>query len=203
MEFVLDEVTVEQRPPTPRDIWNHVVTVPIKVIDHGVLLTNWGPAFAHTEDASGNYDPVLQNHRSLDPRYVWKLDMDFEPQSNFAAENMATVNLPRAGSKISTEVMGQPVTISSDGTWIGADMPTNRLDLALKFVGAADAQGNEMLNPSGSWNQYRFTEGNFMVRRDGVMSMVAVRPAKLTFAVVPNIHTTFYVQPRLMVEKAK
>ena len=203
MEFVLDEVTVEQRPPTPRDIWNHVVTVPIKVIDHGVLLTNWGPAFAHTEDASGNYDPVLQNHRSLDPRYVWKLDMDFEPQSNFATENMATVNLPRAGSKISTEVMGQPVTISWDGTWIGADMPTNRPDLALKFVGAADTQGNEMLNPSGGWNQHRFTEGNFMVRRDGVMSMVAVRPAKLTFAVVPNIHTTFYVQPRLIAEKAK
>ncbi len=203
MEFVLDEVTVETRPFTPRDIWNHVVTVPTKVFDHGVLLTNWGAVFDQMADASGNWNPILQRHRSLDPRYVWKLDMDFEPQSNFTAENMATVNLPRAGSKISTEVMGQPVTISWDGTWIGADMPTNRPDLALKFVGAADTQGNEMLNPSGSWNQYRFTEGDFMVQRDGVMSMVDVRPTKLTFAVVPNIHATFYVQPRLVVEKAK
>ena len=42
-----------------------------------------------------------------------------------------------------------------------------------------------------------------MVRRDGVMSIVDVRPTKVTFAVVPNIHTTFYVQPRLVVEKVK
>ncbi len=203
VDFVLGEVTVETRPFSPRDIWNHVVTVPTKVFDHGVLLTNWGAVFDQMADASGNWNPILQRHRSLDPRYVWKLDMDFEPQSNFTPENMATVSLPRAGSKISTEVMGQPVTISWDGTWIGADMPTNRPDLALKFVGAADAQGNEMLNPSGGGNQHRFTEGNFMVRRDGVMSMVDVRPTKLTFAVVPNIHTTFYVQPRLVAEKAK
>ena len=203
MKFVLDEVTVETRPFSPRDIWNHVVTVPTKVFDHGVLLTNWGAVYNQMADASGNWNPILQRHRSLDPRYVWKLDMDFEPQSNFKAENMVTVNLPRAGSKISTEVMGQPVTISWDGTWIGTDMPTNQPDLALKFIGAADTQGNEMPNPSGSWNQDRFTEGNFMVQRDGVMSMGDVRPTKLTFAVVPNIHTTFYVQPRLVIEKAK
>jgi RNA polymerase sigma factor (sigma-70 family) len=203
MEFVLDEVTVETRPFSPRDIWNHVVTVPTKVFDHGVLLTNWGAVYDQMADASGNWNPILQRHRSLDPGYVWKLEMDFEPQSNFTAENMATVNLPRAGSKISTEVMGQPVTISWDGTWIDADMPTNRPDLALKFVGAADAQGNEMLNPSGGGSQYRFREGDFLVQRDGMMSMVDVRPTKLTFAVVPNIHTTFYVQPRLVVEKAK
>jgi len=202
MEFVLDEVTVETRPFSPRDIWNHVVTVTTKVFDHGVLLTNWGAVYDHMADASGNWNPILQRHRSLDPRYVWKLDMNFEPQSNFTAENTATVNLPRAGSKISTEVMGEPVTISWDGTWMDADMPTNRPDLALIFVGAADAQSNEMLNPSGSWSQYRFRKGNFMVRRDGGMSM-DVRPTKLTFAVVPNIHTTFYVQPRLVLEKAK
>ena len=203
MEFVLDEVTVETRPFSPRDIWNHVVTVPTRVFNHGVLLTNWGAVYDQMADASGNWDPILQRHRSLDPGYVWKLDMDFEPQSNFTAENMATANLPRAGSKISTEVMGQPVTIFWDGTWIDADMPTNRPDLALKFVGAADAQGNEMLNPSGGGSQYRFREGDFMVRQDGVMSMVDVRPTKLTFAVVPNIHTTFYVQPLLVLEKVK
>ena len=203
VDFVLGEVTVETRPFSPRDIWNHVVTVPTKIFDHGVLLTNWSAVYDKMADASGNWNSILQRHRSLDPRYVWKLEMDFEPQSNFAAENMATVSLPRAGRKISTEVMGQPVTISWDGTWIDADMPTNRPDLALKFVSATDAQGNEMLNPAGSWNQYRFREGDFEVRRDGVISIGDARPTKLAFAVVPNIHTTFYVQPRLVVEKAK
>jgi RNA polymerase sigma factor (sigma-70 family) len=201
MEFVLDEVTVETRPYTPRDIWNHVVTVPTRVFDHDVLLTNWGPVFVHAEDASGNYSPVLPKHRSLDPGYVWKMEMDFEPQSDFAPKSTAAVNLPRPRSKITTEVMGQPVTISWDGTWIDADMPTNRPDLALKFVGAEDAQGNEMLKPVGSWDQYRFREGDFIVRREGILTTVDVRPTKVTFAVVPNVHTTFFTQARLATEK--
>ena len=203
MNFVLKEVILKTNLADPRDIWNHKTSIPTEVWANGVQLTNWAPVYIAAADASGNHVSYFQTHRSLDPRYMWKLDMDFEPQSNFTAENMATVNLPRAGSKISTEVMGQPVTITWDGTWIDADMPTNRPDLALKFVSATDAQGNEMLNPSASWSQYRFREGDFMVRQDGVMSMVDVRPTKLTFAVVPNIHTTFYVQPRLAVEKAK
>jgi RNA polymerase sigma factor (sigma-70 family) len=203
MEFVLDEVMVETRPFSPRDIWNHVVTLPMKVYEHDVLLTNWGAVYGQMADASGNWSPNLQRHRSLDPGFVWKLEMDFEPQSNFTAENVATVNLPRPRSKITTEVMGQPVTISWDGTWIDADMPTNRPDLALKFVGAADAQGNEMLKPAGSWDQYRFREGDFIVRREGILTTVDVRPAKVTLAVVPNIHTTFYIQPRLVAENVK
>ena len=202
MEFVLDEVTVETRPFSPRDIWNHVVTVPTKVFDHGVLLTNWGAVYDQMVDASGNWNPILQRHRSLDPRYVWKLDMDFEPQSDFTPVNMATVNLPRAGSKIATEVMGQPVTISWDGTWIDASMPTNRPDLALKFVSATDAQGENMHDAASSWSQFRFRKGDFMAEREGVLTM-GVNPTKVTFAIVPNIHTTFYVQPRLVLEKAK
>lgn len=203
MSFVLGEVTVEQRPFSSRDIWNHMVTVPVKVFDHGVLLTNWGPVYCHTEDASGNYDPVLQRWRSLDPRYVWKMDMNFEPTSNFAPENMATVNLPQTGSKTTTEVMGQPVTISFDGTWIDANMPTNEPGLALKFVGATDARDEQLEMPAGGWNQYTFHEGDFMARRGGRLTMVDVRPTTVTFAVVPNVHTIFYVQPRLLAESVK
>ena len=203
MNFVLKEVILKTNLTDPRDIWNHKTSIPTEVWANGVQLTNWAPVYIAAADVSGNHVSYFQTHRSLDPRYVWKMEMDFEPQSDFKAENMATVSLPRPRSKITAEVMGQPVTISWDGTWIRADMPTNRPDLALKFVSATDAQGNEMLNPSGNWNQHGFQEGNFMVRRDGVMSMVDVRPTKLTFAVVPNIHTTFYVQPRLVVEKAK
>ncbi|HTV62279.1 MAG TPA: sigma-70 family RNA polymerase sigma factor, partial [Verrucomicrobiae bacterium] len=166
MDIVLGNVTVEQRPFSPHDIWNHVVTMPVKVFDHGVLLTNWGATYVHMEDASGNWNTIFQSHRSLDPRYVWKLDMDCEPESNFAPENLATVNLPRRGNTITKEIMGQPVTIAFDGTWIDANLSTNRSDLGLKFVGATDAQGNDLVMPAGSWDQYEFREGDFVIRRE-------------------------------------
>ena len=202
MNFVLGEVTVEMRPQTPRDIWNHVVTVPTEVFDGGVLLTNWGAMYIHMEDASGNWNPILQSQRSLDPRFVWKLDMDFQPASGFADENLATVQLP-TGRKTSmtTNVMGAPVTISWDGYWIDASIPTNQPNLALKFVSANDDEG-EMQDASGSWGQYRFRKGSFMARRGNVMTM-DVKPTKVTIAVVPNVHTTFYTQPKLAVEKVK
>jgi len=200
MNFVLGEVTVELRPYTPRDIWNHVVTVPTAVFDGGVLLTNWGAMYVHMEDASGNWNPVLQSHRSLDPRFVWKLDLDFEPASGIADENLATVQLP-TGRKTSvtsmtTNVMGAPVTISWDGNWIDARIPTNHPNLALKFVSASDDQG-EMEDAGGSWNQYQFRKGSFMARRGNILTS-AVTPTKVTIAVVPNVHTTFYIQPRLI-----
>ena len=203
MDLVLGEVTVETRPFSPSDIWNHHVTFPTEVFDHGVLLTNWGAAYGQIEDASGNFDPGLQTHRSLDPRYVWKFDMDFEPVSDFPAEDLATVDLPRRGGHITTEVMNVPVTISwVNGTMIDASMPTNRPDLALVFVSAADEQGNVGSMPSGSWNKYSFWKGNFEVQKGGVWTM-DFQPTKVTFAVVPNVHTTFYIQPRLVTETAK
>ncbi len=203
MDFVLNEVTLKTNPADPIDIWNHKTTIPAQVWTNGVQLTNWAPVYIAAADASGNHVSYFQTHRSLDPRYVWKMDMDFEPDSNFAPESVATVNLPRAGNKTTTEVMGQTVTISFDGTWIDADMPANRSDLALKFVSATDAQDEKMANPAGSWSQYRFREGDFMVQRGGGWNMGNVRPTKVTFAVIPNIHTTFYVQPRLVAENAK
>jgi len=202
MDFVLNEVTLKTNLADPRDIWNHKTSIPTEVWANGVQLTNWAPVYIAAADESGNHVSYFQTHRSLDPRYTWKLDMDFEPQSDFAAENMATVNLPRAGSKTSKEVMGQLVTISWDGTWIDADMPTNRPDLALKFVSATDAQGENMHDAASSWSQFRFRKGDFMAEREGVLTM-GVNPTKVTVAVVPNIYTTFYVQPRLVVEKAK
>jgi RNA polymerase sigma factor (sigma-70 family) len=200
MNFVLGQVTVETRPYSPRDIWNHVVTVPTEVFDGGVLLTNWGAMYVHMEDASGNWNPIFQPPRSLDPRYVWKLDMDFEPASGFADENLATIQLP-TGRKTSvatmtTNVMGVPVKISWDGNMIDARIPTNQTNFALKFVSASDNEG-EMQDASGSWNQYQFRKGFFMARRGNVMTM-NVTPTKVTIAVVPNVHTTFYAQPRLI-----
>jgi len=160
LDFVVGEVTVKTIPYLPRDIWNHVVTAPTEVRSNGVVLTNWSAAYVRVEDASGNWD-LLASHRSLDPKYVWKLEADFEPESDFSNENLATVRLP-GPSTIITNVMNVPVTISWDGYWLDASIPTNQPSLALRFVNAAEDGGQNAWNPSGSWGQYHFRKGSFM-----------------------------------------
>jgi hypothetical protein len=191
---------VQTVPYLTNDIWNHVVTTPLEVRSNGRVLTNWAAAYGyvHAQDASGNWD-WLAPHRSLDPRYVWKLEADFEPQSNFANENLATVLLPKSLSSITTNIMNVPVTVSWDGYWIDASMPTNRPDLGLKFVTAANDEGDTVADASGSWNQFRFRKGSFMVRKGNVLTM-RFTPTKVTMAVVPNVHATFYTQPKFVGE---
>jgi RNA polymerase sigma factor (sigma-70 family) len=198
-ELVLGEVTVQVVSNYSNDIWNHVVTVPTEVRVGGVVMTNWGCLFGTWEDASGNWGSVWQHHRSLDPRFVWKLEMDFEPVSNLKSENLATVDLPEPGLTITTNVMDVPVTISWDGQnkYIDASIPTNRPEFALRFVGASDEQGDNITSGGGSWDQFGFHEGGVKIVTNGYAKM-DVQPTKCTLAVVPNMHTTFYAQPRLV-----
>ena len=104
LDLVLRDITVETIPYMPHDIWNHVVSTPFEVRSNGVLLTNWSAAYVQAEDASGNWD-ALVTHRSLDPRYVWKLEADFEPVSDFAEEELATIGLRKPSSTITTNLM--------------------------------------------------------------------------------------------------
>jgi hypothetical protein len=202
LDLVLGKVTVKQTPYKTNDIWNNIVTASMEVRSNGLVLTNWsaGYGYVRAEDASGNWD-TLASHRSLDPSYVWKLEADFEPGSDFAPENLATVALPAGPSTVTTNVMNVPVTISWDGHWVDASMPTNQPNLALRFVTAADDDGATGENPSGSWNQFRFRKGSFMVRKGNVLR-TDFKPTRLTVAVVPNAHATFYTQPQLEIEAA-
>jgi hypothetical protein len=170
-----------------------------RVLVDGVVLTNWSSPFTGVEDASGNWNWNFQSHRSLDPRYVWKLEMNFEPESDFGETNLAVVNLPAKGPFTkNVDIMGVPVTVSLKNGWIDASMPTNRTDLALKFVCVADADGKQGWDSSGSWNQHYFHKGYFMERLPNGHVSQDFTPASLTLAVVPNVHTTFYVQPKLV-----
>ena len=201
LDLVLRDVSVETIPYKAHDIWNHVVSTPFEVRSNGVLLTNWSAAHVQAEDASGNWDP-LATHRSLDPRYVWKLEADFEPVSDFAEEQVATIGLPRTSSTITTNVMSVPVTVSWDGYWLDASIPTNQPNLGLRFIDAPNDEGENVYNSSGNWGQYGFRKGSFMTRRGNVLTM-DFKPTKVTVAVVPNVHATFYTQPRLMGERPK
>jgi hypothetical protein len=201
LDLVLGDVTVETIPYMSHDIWNHVVSTPFEVRSNGVLLTNWSAAYVQAEDASGNRGP-LPTHLSLDPRYVWKLEADFEPVSDFAEGEVATIGLPRPSSTITTNVMNVPVTVSWDGYSLDASIPTNQPNLGLRFINAANDEGENAYHARASGTQYRFREDNFMTRRGNVLT-TDFKPTKVTVAVVPNVHATFYTQPRLVGERPK
>ncbi len=203
MDFILDQITVVTQSYSPRDIWNHVVAAPFQVRSNGAVLTNWDAAYVRVEDASGNWDYILASHRALDPRYVWKLEADFEPVSDYPVGTTATIKLPTPSSTITTNFLDVPVTISWDGYWVDVNMSTNRQDLALRFVCVTDDQGENTSEASGSWWQYSFRKGSFMWHKGGILTVGGLKPTKITFAIVPNVHRTFYAQPKLIVEKVK
>jgi len=106
--------------------------------------------------------------------------------------------LPQGGMTITTNFSNLPVSISWDADWLDVRIPTNRSDLALRFVSVEDSDGNKAINPSGSWSQHGFRKGSFMWRKDGVLTLGGVKPNTLTLAIVTNVHATFYVQPVLL-----
>ncbi len=202
IDFALDEITVATQPYAPRDIWNHIVTAPFQVSSNSTVLTNWGAAYVRVEDASGNWDYNLASHRSLDPRFVWRLDADFEPASDYPVGTTTTVELPAPSTRFTTNVLGVPVTIFWDGSWVDVNMPTNRQDLALRFVCVENEEGEKASEGSGSWGQYSFWKGDFMWHKGGVLR-IGLKPTKMTFAIVPNIRATFFAQPRLVTAQGR
>jgi hypothetical protein len=198
LDISLAQITVVTQAFSERDIWNHVVTAPFQVKRDGLVLTNWSATYVRVEDAIGNWDYNLASHRSLDPRHVWKLEADFEPVSDYQPEQLLTVKLPSSSSPITVNHRNVPVTITWDGSWVNVEMPTNRTDLALRFVCVADEQGRIAFESSGSWGQYGFRKGSFMMRSGGMVTMSGFHITMMTFAIVPNLHATFYAQPRLL-----
>ena len=178
-------------------MWNHVVTAKFHAASNGLPMLNWDHPYIRVEDASGNWDYLLASHRSLDPRYVWKLDTDFEPASNFPAGSILRLSLPKAGATITTNLLNLPVAISWDDDFLDASIPTNQANMALRYLSVEDSEGAASLDPSGSWNQFMFRKGSFMWRRNGDLITSGPQPKTLTFAIVTNVHAVFYVQPLL------
>src|SRR5262249_27852733 len=133
-------------------------------------------------------------------QYIWKLDADFEPESDFHPENLMTINLPKPSVPVVVNLMGVPLTIAWEGNWLDGGMPTIRPALALRFVCVTDEQGRPISAGSGSWNQYGFRKGTFMLLEPGHITVSRSRLTTVTFAVVPNVHATFYAQPKLLNE---
>jgi RNA polymerase sigma factor (sigma-70 family) len=194
LDLVLKQVQLKVVPSLKNDIWNHIVTVPTEVWKAGIQMTNWGMAYCAWTDASGNSSGVMQSHRSLDPRFVWKLDMDFQPLTNFPPGSMITLDLPSPEQPVTTNVIGVPVTVSFNNPWIDAAMASHNPHWSLKFIRVADAVGVPGNSGAGSWGPFNFREGYFRFGNEDALTS-GDKPATVTFAVVPNVHTAFYTQP--------
>jgi hypothetical protein len=194
MDFVLGQVTVKVVPHLTNDIWNHIVSAPFEVRSNGLALTNWHTMYIHAEDASGNWD-LFASHRSLDPRFVWKLETDFEPWTNFTPTELASVDVPSSsGKSVATNVNGVPVTLYVQNGHLDGEIPTNRTDLALVFVGAEDKFYKRGYGRGGNWGQYHFWWD--------IDVSSGAKSVRATVAVVPNVHVTFYAQPQLVPTEA-
>ena len=221
LEFTLGEVTLETKPFNERDIWNHTVTLPVRVRTNNVTLASWSAARIEAEDASGNWGMhedvgaftasndggmgtlsntftngwVLQRgERGLDPRFVWKLEMDFSPTSEFSPEDLHHFQIPAGlATPLRTNLAGVPLSLSweqfFDAAALKVEMLTNRWDLRLLFVAARDGEGRNVDTGSDSWAQGGFVR--FLGRGTNEI-------ADVTVAIVPNVHVTYYVLPKLI-----
>ncbi len=196
LDLTLGSAVVRTFPYKSNDIWNHSVDLPVEVKSNGTLVTNWEARFTQAEDASGNWD-LFASHRSLDPHYVWKLESDFEMQSGFPPGSVVTIPLPASGSAtVTTNLLNLPVTVSWDGNWIDASIPSTHPELALRCVSIANDEGETARDGSASWSQYHFRKGDFMVQRNNVL-FTGFKPTRVVVAVVSNFHATFYTQPKV------
>jgi hypothetical protein len=209
MEFVLGQVTMEARPFSDKDIWNHRFDIPFQVRASGVAaLTNWSAAQIEADDASGNWGinsmprgftngwNLVSGWRGLDPRYIWRLKVDFAPASEFRPETLFQFSVPvTLSAPILTNAADIPLKISwVNQHMLSVQMLTNREDLRLLFVAAKDNAGRDLDDFSGSWDQTGFWRS---VKFDGTNQAVAA-----TVAIVPNVKLTFFVQPKLVLNAA-
>ncbi len=204
LEFALGGLTLEAPPLDGRDIWNHIVSLRLRVRTNAVTLTNWSAARVEGEDASSNWGyfedsgavtndwTLYWGWSGLDPRFVWKLDIDFWPISDFAPENLHRFQVPvPLSGPIPTNSAGIPLEISwVNQNMLSVQMLTNRPDLRVSFATAKDREGRNLDNPSGNWNQGGFWRG---LKLEGTTEFV-----EATIAIVPNVHVTYYVQPKLV-----
>jgi hypothetical protein len=208
MEFTLGQVTMELRPFSDKDIWNHRFDIPFQVRTNGVTLTNWSTANIAAEDASGNWGinamprgftngwTLVSGWRGLDPRFVWRLQVDFAPASQFRPESLFEFRVPVSlATPILTNAAGIPLEISwVNQRMLSVQMLTNREDLRLLFVAAKDSTGRNLDDFSSSGGQPGFWHA---VKFDGTNQDVAA-----TVALVANVKVTFYAQPKLVLDKA-
>ena len=138
----------------------------------------------------------MSGWRGLDPRFVWRLKVDFAPASQFRPESLFEFSVPIS---LTTPILTNAADIPLEISWVNqhmlsVQMLTNREDLRLLFVTAKDNEGRDLDDFAGSWGQARFWHS---IKSDGTNQTV-----EATVAIVPNVKLTFFVQPKLVLDAA-
>ena len=220
VEFTLGGLTVETNRINGNDyIWSQSVDLPLRVRTNTVALTNWSAINIEAEDASGNWWrdqgvyysntgatngwKVRRRDLGADPRLVWKLEIDFSPESEFPPESLHHIEVPRGlTTPLLTNVAGVPLAISwfniraldpNRSNAVGVKMLTNRPDLYLRFVAAHDGEDRNLDDERMRYEREP-PSGFSKALLDGTTSPVV----DLTIALVPIVRVTYYVQPKLV-----
>lgn len=221
LQFALGGLALGNQPFSERDaaskrvIGNHTARLLLRVQTNSVTLRNWSAAHIEAEDASGNWDSldslcyrtlstgsddwtVYQGWQGLDPRFVWKLEIDFCPTSDFSPETLHDFQVPASLSRpIVTNLAGIQLEIGLNNWLVPGSrlvtfqLFTNRADVRLFYVSANDDERRAF--------EIRSISSSSKVRPDwGFRVQGTNESVEATIAIVPNVHVTYYVQPELV-----
>ncbi|MGO8928817.1 MAG: hypothetical protein ACLQU3_18270 [Limisphaerales bacterium] len=226
LEFTLGGLVLGNQPFSERDaadrrvIGNHTASLLLRVQTNSVTLRNWSAAHIEVEDASGNWDSLdssyyrttgtgrddwtqYQGWQGLDPRFVWKLEVEFSPASDFAPETQHVFQVPVSLSQpIVTNLAGISLEISLDRLMPGfrlltLQLLTNRSDVRLFFVAANDDK-RQAFDISRVLDIISISSSSKVRRVWGFSVQGTNESVEATIAIVPNVHVTYYVQPKLV-----
>jgi hypothetical protein len=203
LELQIGELTVSHE-PHPFDIWEEKALLPVRVVSHGNVVTNWGIHNGPIRDATGNLDfftfskiitndwMVYQDFRPLDPAVPWRFRVSLARDSDFPETNLYhfTIRWPVKGT-IQTNFAGFPALISFVNQYmLSVELPTKPANNRLTFVSAVDDKGSDMDDRTGSWSQHSFWRSLKSFR------LSSPTPIRVTIAILTNYPVEFTLDPR-------
>jgi hypothetical protein len=197
LEVDIGELTVRREPIHPKDIWDWLGLLPVRVTQNGVVATNWGIHSGPVWDASGNRDyftfsKTITNDwmfyrifRPLDPRWPWRFRVHFALDSDFPRTNLVEFTIPwPLTAVVNTNLDGFPARITSvNQTMLSVELLSKPEDRRLSFVRAVDDAGTDLNDFSGSWGQHSFWKSLKTPSSSQVHATVAIHrdyPAEFT-----------------------
>jgi len=170
LEVEVGELTVSPERIHPTDIWEHTAVLPVRVHAQGQLATNWNIQGGTIRDASGNHDSftfgfskritndwtTYRIFRPLDPRKVWKFQVDFARDADFPATNLYSFSVPwPLGAPVQTNMGGHPVRIEFvQSDMLSVELIEKPAPQRLNLLRAVDDRGTNVLQHGGSWGQH-------------------------------------------------
>jgi hypothetical protein len=179
---------------------NHSHLSPMWLVLQTYIRTNWHyPGVLPDPPQEWS---VHWSWEALDTRFVWRLETDFAPLPAAPIEDKLEFVVPNPSSPFTTNIAGVPVQIRSWQILSGqvmqelnleAQISNNRTDLRIAILDLRDGNGDRV-----GFGLYPGQTQTRLITMPQSPGTPLPWPLHATIAVVPNIHVTFFVQPRLV-----